>query len=695
MLRILNCNVCPRALHQVCGEIRLNQEDSFILQVSGVFKSVRETLDLLILKFHKVKSNRRLIVMLGNMYFDSHKTGSLQCIFLKKKKRRRILFCDLKKKHLNRSIIIPTYYLSGTKKDRNNEHRDSGAKQFIKVIQMRRGKKFQCAKCSRTFVHLNKVEEHVRNEHMDDSDETTTDPIENDDVEVPEKKKATESETPEKDSANPAKTKRKLQGDVRPSGLVTKKRVKREGNDKIEKRARKENDDLACKVCSECFLEEYELLEHEVATHWTCASCQVQFMHEESWSKHQKLCKHWQGTRRRSKKLLHKSEIVSFPDLKPYQKEEKFLRFASVHFGDERTKKKMVCVVCNAKYETMTQLKKHIQGMHTREKEHLCDDCGKGFAEESKLIYHAANTCTKLICQGRDEKGIEGIAATVGEKLEEGTENLTLRLEDETSYTESSEQETRKDENTEVVFNITFDKDAGQSDSGRAEEAADDSVREIDTKMCMQCNMAFTYEFQRREHMSRCHWGCDTCGEQFLHEEPYQRHVKECKASQSIENGPFAEIRLRRIYEGEDDFFKYIVVKFKEVDKKKQVRMECLVCGKEYFGQLAKMMRHVKSVHTKECVYICDTCSKPFADKDNLGKHVNKCTGKTWVPKKKPQIGTDIIPIAVETAPANEDENITWGMYTVYGNIYRGLPVKGAHVIYPLGMWQLLVAVLG
>lgn len=38
--------------------------------------------------------------------------------------------------------------------------------------------------------------------------------------------------------------------------------------------------------------------------------------------------------------------------------------------------------------------------------------------------------------------------------------------------------------------------------------------------------------------------------------------------------------KLRRIYENEDDFFQYFVIKFREVDKKKQAKIECLVSSR-------------------------------------------------------------------------------------------------------------------
>ena len=534
-----------------------------------------------------------------------------------------------------------------------SENPSERAERYIKVIQMRRSKKFQCVKCNRTFVHHDKAEEHVKSEHLDD-DESVINRSESDD-EVPKRKKAKGTVSRESsDSVSETKGKRKSQSNASPGGSTKQKRVKQDVKNEHETRTVPESNDLSCKFCGKIFLEECEVFEHEVATHWTCSFCQVQFMHEESWQKHQKLCKHSQDTRRRSRKLEpNKTDPVKSPNMKPYQKGEKFLCFASVYLGDDKTKKRFICTVCDVKYETMSQLKKHIQGMHTREKEHICEDCGKGFTEETKLTYHQANTCTKIISESRHETSDQSIA---GEKEEDDTENLTLRLEHEDSYHEAATEleATQHDENTEVVFSITFDKDTGQLDSS---VATDDSLTEIDAKMCTQCNMAFTYEIQRRQHMSTFHWGCDACCVQFLHEQPYQSHVKECKASQSAQGGPFSDIKLRRTYEGEDDFFKYIVVNFKDVDKKKQVKLECLVCGKEYFGQLAKMMRHVKSVHTKECTYICDTCSKPFADKDNLGKHVKKCTGKPWVPKSCPT-ETAVIPTVVDTPP--EDEGITW-----------------------------------
>lgn len=50
------------------------------------------------------------------------------------------------------------------------------------------------------------------------------------------------------------------------------------------------------------------------------------------------------------------------------------------------------CLYCNRKYSKPETLEKHVEEVHMKvgphEKKHLCDTCGKGFAQHSKLTMH-------------------------------------------------------------------------------------------------------------------------------------------------------------------------------------------------------------------------------------------------------------------------------------------------------------------
>ena len=536
---------------------------------------------------------------------------------------------------------------------------------------MRHSKKFQCKECCRTFVHREKAEKHIETEHLDDSSDAGPIRAAIKDDRSTKKNKLKDKEFSENKASNfenedGKRGKTKLETNIETRKNSPEQKIRRVA----EKASRtKPADDqanrtsekgiLSCKLCNETFLEEYMLLEHETVKHWTCVACEVQFLHEDSWKDHEKQCQRSKTSRGRpNRSEMDKNENVFRPSFQSYQKAEKFLRFASVCLGSENTKRRMTCcTVCNAKYETLTQLKKHIQGMHTHEKEHLCNGCGKGFSEESKLLYHTTNTCSKE-ARGPHASNIDGAETMPPSVEEEGSDDLEQRSKDENLYDEIDEQKVKvcDGDETEVIFNITFDKEVGQLHSTGDEELVA-SLVDVDTRMCTLCNMAFMFGFQRRQHMSSCHWGCFTCGVQFLHEEAYQSHVTNCNVAAQVQKGEYAQIKLRRTYESEDDFFKYIVIKYKEVDKKKQARMECLICGKDYFGQMAKMMRHIKSVHTKQCDYICHTCSKPFADKDNFVKHIKKCTGKPWVAKR---LQSRTIPLSTVIETVQEDVNTTW-----------------------------------
>ena len=555
---------------------------------------------------------------------------------------------------------------------------------FIRVVQMRRSEKFQCKECNRTFVHLEKAEKHVEIEHLDDNIVTVSrkpdramkrDIMKETEIvrETTSGREVRKKGTSGLDSEAETGKKSTHKSKRRSREVTSKKEENEQGLNPMER------DTLTCNICSETFTEQYKLLEHEVEKHWICESCEVQFLHQQSWNDHKKECQGRQTPKRKSKSSeTDQKELILCPNLQSYNRTEKFLRFVSVHLRSDSAKKRMSCTLCNAKYETLIELKKHIQGIHTHEKEYVCTKCGKGFVEKSKLLFHTLNTCSGINGPGNLSSGSDlEETAPLGTEESARSEDNVQQCQTVHPSEENDERNTKqvkrvgseeiemdeqrvhddKEEETEVIFNITFDKELSQINSATGDEELDASLVEVETRMCTLCNIAFVYGFQRRQHMSTCHWGCFSCGVQFLHEEAYQSHLQNCNVAAHVQKGEYSEVKLRRSYESEDDFFKYVVIKYKEVDKKKQTRMECLICGKEYFGQMAKMMRHIKSVHTKQCDYICHSCSKPFADKDNFVKHMKKCTGKPWVPKS---LESRTAPLSSVIETIHGDEDTTW-----------------------------------
>lgn len=69
------------------------------------------------------------------------------------------------------------------------------------------------------------------------------------------------------------------------------------------------------------------------------------------------------------------------------------IRFHSVNIlGAEGVIRKNQCVICKKSYSKASTLENHIKNHHDkskpRPKKHLCDTCGKGFAQKNKLILH-------------------------------------------------------------------------------------------------------------------------------------------------------------------------------------------------------------------------------------------------------------------------------------------------------------------
>ena len=68
------------------------------------------------------------------------------------------------------------------------------------------------------------------------------------------------------------------------------------------------------------------------------------------------------------------------------------------------------CSICGSVYKKKEYLSLHVRNVHDQLRNHLCNDCGKGFVSSSKLNYHIAihhAPCTE-VCQLCPEDGKNG-----------------------------------------------------------------------------------------------------------------------------------------------------------------------------------------------------------------------------------------------------------------------------------------------
>ncbi len=183
----------------------------------------------------------------------------------------------------------------------------------MKVIQMRRGRKYQCTKCTRTFVHIERAQQHVKDEHVDEDEDEVIEPNSDSDAKTKSQENA-EDETivrggkrrmpSHSKSAECAKTthEKRMRGVCHhsdPKGDMSETRVTEKQTEQLveihatsgeEERSEQPVNDgesistrsgnfshLECEACGDKFLEDHELLEHAATHHWTCTLCQVRF----------------------------------------------------------------------------------------------------------------------------------------------------------------------------------------------------------------------------------------------------------------------------------------------------------------------------------------------------------------------------------------------------------------------------------
>ena len=210
------------------------------------------------------------------------------------------------------------------------------------------------------------------------------------------------------------------------------------------------------------------------STHWGCGSCWWQFLDDQAFQEHAASCEDFK-TPEDSEMVLPETDLIKFKDDRLFYQHVKMRVLKNVNSGKTRTFEcgHEHCRDSEHDHQTLTQLRKHIMYRHeTKQLKYQCTKCGAGFVDKLSLWKHN-NKCV----DGRDKIVISKLLS----KIKPASGDVSSK---------------------------------------------EDAV--VVRKECQQCEEAFLYDHNYREHMAMKHWICKPCRLQFLSQVVFDEHKKKC-----------------------------------------------------------------------------------------------------------------------------------------------------------------------
>ena len=211
---------------------------------------------------------------------------------------------------------------------------------------------------------------------------------------------------------------------------------------------------------------------------------------------------------------------------------------------------------------------KERQLLQSQQQNHICNLCGKTFANSGNLNKHVKSIHEGIkICK-------KGVCDTCGKEF-----STPFALKKHVKIV----HEGVKDQECKYCGKVFGDTTTLRNHVKSIHEKIKDHSCEI-------CGKSFTFSYSLKEHINSVHEregvkdiSCDICGQGFKKAKSLKLHIK------------------------------YVHDKIKNY--------KCQYCGKA-FSTVANLQTHIKCVHEKRRDFACETCGKAFFQQSNLNHHI-------------------------------------------------------------------------
>ncbi len=187
----------------------------------------------------------------------------------------------------------------------------------------------------------------------------------------------------------------------------------------------------------------------------------------------------------------------------------------------------------------------------------------------------------------------------------------------------NGEPETSKDIENDFYDGTNDLNDESGSDIG-------DGINKDET-WCTDCGDLFEENYSWRAHMASHHWHCKGCQVQFLHLEPFEKHMATCPRKGDPKLAKKTQIPEIRISSKFNEEYKgcFRLLKLHFLKKGATRNATCIECNQ--YGELKHIKKHIQEAHPRVASrkYLCGWCSKAFIDRGWCLKHEATCCEKS------------------------------------------------------------------
>lgn len=263
------------------------------------------------------------------------------------------------------------------------------------------------------------------------------------------------------------------------------------------------------------------------------------------------------------------------------------------------------CEECGSSFRKSKHLRYHVETVHATDRKYVCDVCGKSYKRSSHLKRHAQNShsTVDIACSW------EGCG-----RVFKGPEQLRKHMR---------RHETKDTHQCEVC---------GKRFS-KKRQLESHCLKIHGPFPCVQCDRVFSSRREFKLHISSVHFTegvltkCSYCDEYFSSNSfEYRSHLRTHNSFQcSLCGAKFSRERDLRAH----------VLEKHDPEHRNSV-FACQFCG-TVFSTVSNLNSHIRASHGVETrTFNCMYCSKAFAHKHVLQRHIDSVHFRAFTPEKQP-----------------------------------------------------------